>query len=240
MGWSIDRFIDKEFIEDALICTICTDVVKDPVQTQCDHTFCQDCIKRWLELGNGTCPIDRERLTSDALKPPSRLTKQLHSKLMIRCINYGDGCRLMSKLEDMTQMNEHELNLCTVAQNTVIREIQERHQKEVRELRKEVAEHKHALSLEKYLHSSAIEANAEAITQKQNRITELENKVIQVEKQNEEMSKTFRQKEIQLADFYTSEISLEQCTMELAKLTDRFKDSLRINKTKGKLNIRCL
>ena len=112
MGWDIDRFLEKGNIVPDLICTICTDVIKDPVQTNCEHTFCRECISRWLEGDRRTCPEDRESLSSNDLKPASRLTKQLLNKLIVRCKNYSDGCVLMSKFEDMTQLIEHEDNQC--------------------------------------------------------------------------------------------------------------------------------
>ena len=71
MGWDINRFLEKDKIVEELICTICTDIIKDPVQTNCEHTFCRECITRWLEGGQRTCPEDREQLTSNDLRPVS-------------------------------------------------------------------------------------------------------------------------------------------------------------------------
>ena len=110
MGWNIDRFLAKDTIVSEFICSICTDVVECPVQTPCQHLFCNECIRRWINAGNRTCPEDRQALTVNALKPPSRLTLQFLNKLIIRCKNYNDGCRLMSTFEDVMQLKEHETN----------------------------------------------------------------------------------------------------------------------------------
>ena len=118
MGWNITRFPDKDQIEREgdLICSICTNVLEDPVQTPCSHVFCRKCIQKWLDTGSNNCPIDRELLTLDLLKPESRITMRRLNRYSIRCKNYSTGCRLMSFLEDMPKLMEHEANDCNVAE----------------------------------------------------------------------------------------------------------------------------
>ena len=118
MGWDITRFPDKDQIEREgdFICSICTNVLEDPLTTPCGHVFCKTCIRTWLDTGNNNCPIDRELLTLDLLKPESRITRRRLNRLSIRCKNYSTGCRLMSLLEDMPRLMEHEANDCNVAE----------------------------------------------------------------------------------------------------------------------------
>ena len=118
MGWNITRFPDKDQIEREgdLICSISTNVLEDPVQTPCSHVFCKKCIQKWLDTGSNNCPIDRELLALDLLKPESRITVRRLNRLSIRCKNYSTGCRLMSLLEDMPRLMEHEANDCNVAE----------------------------------------------------------------------------------------------------------------------------
>ena len=102
MGFEIDRFEDKDNIEKEIVCTICTEVVNDPVQTPCEHLFCKECITRWLTGDHGqNCPIDRQALSLNNLKPPGRMTRKLFDKLIIKCKNFSEGCKLMAKYEDM-------------------------------------------------------------------------------------------------------------------------------------------
>ena len=112
MGWDINRFIRTKSIEAELICSICTDVVEDPVQTEFDHIFCRDCINEWLQKGNGTCPVERHVISQDSLKSPNRIIKQILNNLIIRCKSYGGGCCLMSRLEDIARLIEHEIDQC--------------------------------------------------------------------------------------------------------------------------------
>ena len=112
MGWDINRFPDRHSIIDSLICTVCTDVVEDPVQTPCEHCFCRTCIARWLQEGNSSCPVDREGLTLDSLKPLNRMTMQVLNKLNVYCKNYAEGCVLMTSFENISKLVEHESKGC--------------------------------------------------------------------------------------------------------------------------------
>lgn len=82
MGYEIERFvcaIDEEFH-----CSICTMVLKDPLQSPCEHIFCSECINGWLKVKE-TCPVDQSILPFDDLKPPPRYFRNLLEKMEIRC-----------------------------------------------------------------------------------------------------------------------------------------------------------
>ncbi|CAB3977492.1 RING finger 166-like [Paramuricea clavata] len=52
---------------DAVTCSVCKDVYKNPVKISCDHTFCEDCVNQtWAANGNQTCPVCRK--PADGLK----------------------------------------------------------------------------------------------------------------------------------------------------------------------------
>ncbi|XP_072256671.1 E3 ubiquitin-protein ligase RNF213 [Pyxicephalus adspersus] len=38
------------------LCPICRGDPNEPVCLECDHVFCQSCLKQWLDTGNKTCP----------------------------------------------------------------------------------------------------------------------------------------------------------------------------------------
>ena len=137
MGWSIERFINRNSVIDELICSICTDVLENPVQTPCQHSFCNDCIKVWVEDGKSSCPVDRQTLDPKDLKP-ARILQQLLNNLIIRCKHFHDGCSLMARFEDMPQLVEHEINQCRVVQYDSFLEQHERNMKDGVDKKKEI------------------------------------------------------------------------------------------------------
>lgn len=82
MGYDLKRFIAK--IDEDFHCTICRLVLENPVQTPCNHTFCDKCIKLWLAI-NSTCPVDRRPLTNTDLKPLEEPFRHLWNRLEIIC-----------------------------------------------------------------------------------------------------------------------------------------------------------
>ena len=198
MGWNIDRFLAKDTIVSEFICSICTDVVESPVQTPCQHLFCNDCIRRWINAGNRTCPEDRQALTVNALKPPSRLTHQFLNKLIIRCKNYNDGCRLMSTFEDVLQLKEHEENQCQVDPNSLVREVCDTYEKEELVMKEKIKELQ------------------DTISSKEKEIHKLERRI---QKQMKEQDKMVREKEKMskvIVEFATNHASIGKVIAEEA------------------------
>ncbi|XP_014814683.1 PREDICTED: breast cancer type 1 susceptibility protein isoform X2 [Calidris pugnax] len=67
-----------------LECPICLDVVKEPVSTKCDHTFCRFCMFKLLskkKKGVTQCPLCKTEVTKRSLKENSRF-KQLIEGLL--------------------------------------------------------------------------------------------------------------------------------------------------------------
>lgn len=99
MGYDTNRFIGE--IDEEFICAICTSVLEKPVQSQkCDHLFCEECIKDWLSRSQ-TCPVDRDLLQDEDLKPATRPLRNLLGKLEIKCNFEFAGCETIVKLEDL-------------------------------------------------------------------------------------------------------------------------------------------
>lgn len=82
MGYDVTRFIGK--VDDEFLCQICTLVFENPVETPCEHFFCDECIKDWISV-DAVCPVDRQPLTTAYLKTPNRLIRNLLGKLDIKC-----------------------------------------------------------------------------------------------------------------------------------------------------------
>lgn len=107
MGYDVNRFESK--VSDEFMCTICHDVLQDPLVTPtCEHVFCGKCITDWLQNGptnslGPSCPNDRTPATIDCLRPPLRSFRNLLNGLNIRCTFIG--CSLYVKLNNLS---EHE------------------------------------------------------------------------------------------------------------------------------------
>ena len=233
MGWDLDRFVDKDRIAEHLICSICTEVMEDPLQTPCEHSFCKECINRWLSGGQRVCPVDRQQLTAATLKPPNRILKDIQNSLTVRCKYYGEGCCLMAKFEYMPQLIEHEKNQCHVVQNMFVRELQEKHHREVDELRKEISKLEESLSLEKGLRSIAEDDNATLIDEKEKIVTDLERKFKEEERKNTELLKGVNENAARLMELAARNVTLPQTTTEFAGPTIILDRCISTNTSKG-------
>ncbi|GBM70188.1 E3 ubiquitin-protein ligase NRDP1 [Araneus ventricosus] len=99
MGFDINRF--KAEVDEEFICPICSGVLEEPVQAPiCEHAFCYECITEWLSR-KVSCPIDREVITPNELKPAARVLRNLLSRLLIMCDNASSGCTAVVKLEHL-------------------------------------------------------------------------------------------------------------------------------------------
>lgn len=105
MGYEVVRF--QGDVDEELICAICSGVLEDPLQApQCEHAFCSVCIHEWLTR-QPTCPVDRNPITPNQLKPVPRILRNLLARLCITCENVNYGCTAVVNL-DMLQAHLQE------------------------------------------------------------------------------------------------------------------------------------
>ncbi|CAG2181395.1 unnamed protein product, partial [Oppiella nova] len=99
MGIEVEKFVTK--IDDELKCSICYGVLENPVQiVDCEHTFCLNCIQEWVRR-TPKCPIDRRDITSESLKPASRLLNSFLNRLEMKCSFREFGCNSIVNMETM-------------------------------------------------------------------------------------------------------------------------------------------
>uniref|UniRef100_K1Q2Z3 E3 ubiquitin-protein ligase NRDP1 n=1 Tax=Magallana gigas TaxID=29159 RepID=K1Q2Z3_MAGGI len=97
MGYELNRF--QGDVDEELVCPICSGVLEEPLQApQCEHAFCGACIQEWLTR-QPTCPVDRNPITPNQLKPVPRILRNLLSRLQIACDNATYGCTAVVKLD---------------------------------------------------------------------------------------------------------------------------------------------
>ena len=89
-GYATDHF--KVFVENNFLCSICAEVLKDPVQCQNQHHFCKVCIKKHLETNAKSCPICVQDLEEKTLAEPPRILTDYLNGLLISCDHSERGC----------------------------------------------------------------------------------------------------------------------------------------------------
>ena len=100
-GYEEERF--EHEVDSKLLCPICSNVLKDPVQCQNEHYFYRSCIKKHLHENSETCPMCQDHLTEETLTKPPRLLTNMLECLKIRCDHAKRGCRELIKLEFLHQ-----------------------------------------------------------------------------------------------------------------------------------------
>jgi len=103
MGIELARFAGD--VDDELVCPICMAVLEDPVQVEpCGHAFCRSCIMNWIWITEDdviTCPVDRQPMAVEQLKPLPRLVLNMLAKLMVSCAFKEHGCSSLMRLETL-------------------------------------------------------------------------------------------------------------------------------------------
>jgi len=103
-GWDQSLFLEQNRTED-YICPICTDVMRDCVETDCGHLFCEACVITALKEKQ-ECPECRERATEDSLTQIKSIRRKILS-LRVKCGGYIKGCEWTGMLKELTN-HEHE------------------------------------------------------------------------------------------------------------------------------------
>jgi len=57
-------------------CPICLLAMKNPVQTECGHLFCKECLDPVLQRRRPICPLDQEAISQDKVSHPIILVDQ--------------------------------------------------------------------------------------------------------------------------------------------------------------------
>uniref|UniRef100_A0A8C4RZ43 RING-type domain-containing protein n=1 Tax=Erpetoichthys calabaricus TaxID=27687 RepID=A0A8C4RZ43_ERPCA len=67
---------------DLLTCSVCLDILKDPVTTPCGHNYCMDCITGcWDQAEVYRCPQCRETFTPQPVLCKNTLLAEVIQKL---------------------------------------------------------------------------------------------------------------------------------------------------------------
>lgn len=123
-------------------CVICSGVLENPVQTPCEHMFCEEELLEWMTR-KGTCPLDRAALDPDHIQPPSRIVLGMLGDLRRKCDHEAEGCEWVGTVEAFSAHVAQCTHLSKAALQAKLQEAEQRND----ELRRE-ARDKDALLLE--------------------------------------------------------------------------------------------
>lgn len=101
MGIDNEDFVHPERISSQLICPICTQVLKNPVQTATEHLFCEDELLEWMTRST-LCPITKSELDPSSIKKPSRIILNMLAELEVYCKNKNEGCKWTGPQDNLT------------------------------------------------------------------------------------------------------------------------------------------
>ena len=59
---SLQSFEKLEKCKDISNCSICFENMNDNIKLNCNHIYCENCIKKWLTEKSNTCPICRTEI----------------------------------------------------------------------------------------------------------------------------------------------------------------------------------
>lgn len=99
MGYDPKLFVSA--VDEELKCPICQLILERPVSgIPCNHLYCEECIRTWLRRSK-TCPLDRQFLSEEKLKPGPRIIVNFLKNLEIYCPNSVNGCAWTVKINDL-------------------------------------------------------------------------------------------------------------------------------------------
>lgn len=95
-------------LKKAYECPICHFAMKNPVQTECGHLFCRDCLDSTLNQKQPICPVDMEEIRIDNIFRDNAVRREILG-LEVYCRFKSDGCcwsGTLNSLEVCHQLKE--------------------------------------------------------------------------------------------------------------------------------------
>lgn len=95
-------------------CSICREVLNDPVQCRAGHIFCRSCVREWLR-NHKNCPECRIDLSMDSLSDALLIRNHLnsHTVLCKTVIDSAGACKWTGQLQELeTHLSVCEFNNC--------------------------------------------------------------------------------------------------------------------------------
>ena len=91
MGFELANFVEGQSVSRHLICSICHGVLENPVQTACEHLFCEDELIEWL-CHKSSCPVCQAEIDPEDIVRAPRAIVGLINDLERYCDHAKYGC----------------------------------------------------------------------------------------------------------------------------------------------------
>jgi len=98
-----------EQIAELLKCSICYEILKTPLVSNCQHRFCSACITEWLDK-KSSCPICRTYLTNNSMVKDT-LSINIINNLTIKCKLKNDEGNICNDIRKYEPLKEPLINL---------------------------------------------------------------------------------------------------------------------------------
>ena len=79
-------------------CPMCFSAMRKPVQTECGHLFCRDCLDPLLKRKRPICPLDQEEIKADSIFPDNACRREILN-LEVYCPFVSGGCDWKGQLK---------------------------------------------------------------------------------------------------------------------------------------------
>jgi hypothetical protein len=83
------EYINESSIDSELICSICQAPFNNPCCAPCGEIYCRECISRWIQTRNGSCPHCRQTISIKGLNNVPRSLQNMLDRLQVKCIACG-------------------------------------------------------------------------------------------------------------------------------------------------------
>ena len=130
MGDDAEDAIGVDFVRKSLQCALCLGILREPVETPCQHWFCEDCTQvMWP--ANGACPLCRQPAPAESLRR-DHLIRSLVNHVAVRCPNSDMGCHWTGPEDSLPghereclarQLTEVQVNVTELEQGHVERDM---------------------------------------------------------------------------------------------------------------------
>ena len=81
-------------------CPVCLYAMKNPVQTECGHLFCRECLDPMLKRKRPICPLDQEEINPDSIFPDNACRREILN-LEVYCSFMTSGCEWIGPLKNL-------------------------------------------------------------------------------------------------------------------------------------------